>query len=110
MTGDTASFDHLAHDNVFFDNGAGGDLHPGVGDGQRRPAPPAARTADQPCALDRIRKGVGELTVDVDAAPELCRPKSGAEHVTLRVDLSARRSASSTFGDPDRAHDPRMSH
>lgn len=82
VTGSTADFAELAHDCVCFANGAGGVLFIGIEDGEHLP-PQGQRI--HPALLDRLRKRVGELTVNVEAVPELCRDDVGAEYIALRV-------------------------
>lgn len=82
VTGSTADFVELAHDCVCFANGAGGVLFIGIEDGQR--LPPAGQRIN-PALLDRLRKRIGELTVNVEAVPEVCHDESGAEYIALRV-------------------------
>lgn len=85
VTGSAADFDELARDCVCFANGAGGVLLIGIEDGADVPSP------DQhidPGLLDRLRKRVGELTVNVQVLPELKRHENGGEYVSLTVPRS----------------------
>jgi hypothetical protein len=66
VTGSTADFGEFARDCVCFANGAGGTLLIGIEDDAD--APSATQRID-PGLLDRIRKRVGELTVNVQVAP-----------------------------------------
>lgn len=68
-----------------FANGAGGTLFIGVEDGEH--APPATQRIE-PNLLDRIRKRVGELTVNVQVLPELRRHENGGDYVVLIVPRS----------------------
>lgn len=80
VTGSTADFSELAQDCVGFANGAGGTLLVGIEDDAE--APPADQRID-PLLLDRIRKRVGELTVNVQVVPGLKRHENGGEYVAL---------------------------
>lgn len=85
VTGPTADFAELAQDCVCFANGAGGTLLVGIEDDTD--APPADQRVDQ-SLLDRIRKRVGEITVNVQVLPELQRHDNGGEFVVLTVPRS----------------------
>lgn len=82
ITGATADFGELARDCVCFANGAGGTLLIGIEDDAD--APPAGQSVD-PAVIDRIRKRVGELTVNVQVAPELKRHENGGEYIALAI-------------------------
>jgi ATP-dependent DNA helicase RecG len=82
VTGSTANFSELAQDCVCFANGAGGTLLIGIEDDAV--APPAEQRVD-PALLERIRKRVGELTVNVQVAPELKRHENGGEYIALTI-------------------------
>lgn len=85
VTGKTADFDELAKDCVAFANAAGGQLVIGVEDGDHEP--PAGQRVEA-SLLDRIRKRMGELTVNVQALPELRRHDNGGEYILLTVPRS----------------------
>jgi ATP-dependent DNA helicase RecG len=85
VTGQTADFGELAQDCVCFANGAGGTLLIGIEDGER--APPVSQRID-PSLLDRIRKRVGELTVNVQVLPEVRQDENGGEYIVLAVTRS----------------------
>ncbi len=82
VTGATADFAELAQDCVCFANGAGGTLLIGIEDDAD--APPANQHIDL-AILDRIRKRVGELTVNVQVLPELKQHDSGGEYIALTI-------------------------
>ena len=82
VVGATADFAELASDCVCFANGAGGHLLIGIEDGQT--APPAAQRIDATLP-DRIRKRVGELTVNVRVEPELRRHENGGQYISVHV-------------------------
>lgn len=86
VTGSTADFGELARDCVCFANSAGGTLLIGIEDDAD--APPATQRVD-PALLDRIRKRVGELTVNVRVVPELKRHENGGEYISLTIPRSA---------------------
>lgn len=85
ITGKTADRDALAKDCVCFASGAGGRLLIGVEDGEA--LPPVGQTLP-PELLDRLRKRIGELTVNVQALPSLQRAANGGEFIELVIDRS----------------------
>lgn len=85
ITGKTADWDALAKDCVCFANGAGGRLLIGIEDGES--LPPVGQTVP-PELLDRLRKRIGELTVNVQALPSLQRAANGGEFIELAIDRS----------------------
>lgn len=82
VTGSTADFSELAQDCVCFANSAGGTLLIGIENSAD--IPPADQHVD-PALLDRIRKRVGELTVNVQVVPELKHHENGGEYIALTV-------------------------
>lgn len=82
VTGKSADFSELAQDCVCFANAAGGMLLIGIEDDAH--APPANQRVE-PALLDRIRKRVGELTVNVQVMPELRRHENGGEYIALTI-------------------------
>ncbi len=86
VTGSTADFSELAQDCVCFANGAGGTLLIGIEDDGV--APPVDQRVD-PGLPDRIRKRVGELTVNVQVVPELKRHENGGEYIALGIPRAA---------------------
>jgi ATP-dependent DNA helicase RecG len=85
VTGRSADFVQLAQDCVCFANGAGGQIAIGVED--EDDDPPAGQRIDA-TLLDRIRKRVGELTVNVQVLPEVRRSENGGEFIVLTVSRS----------------------
>jgi ATP-dependent DNA helicase RecG len=85
ITGRTADWEALAKDCVCFANGAGGRLLIGIEDGEA--LPPAGQVAS-PEWLDRLRKRIGELTVNVQALPSLQRAANGGEFIELVIERS----------------------
>jgi ATP-dependent DNA helicase RecG len=86
VTRPTADFGELARDGVCLANSAGGTLLIGIEDNDDAP-PPNQRV--EPALLDRIRKRVGELTVNVQVVPELKRHENGGENISLTIPRSA---------------------
>lgn len=85
VTGRTADFLDLAQECVCFANGSGGQLLIGIeDDGTTAPADQRIPAS----LLDRIRKRIGELTVNVDVAAEVRRSASGGEYIVLTVPRS----------------------
>lgn len=85
VSGKSADWEALAKDCVCFANGAGGRLLIGIEDGEA--LPPAAQLVP-PELLDRLRKRIGELTVNVQALPSLQRAANGGEFIELMIDRS----------------------
>lgn len=82
VTGKTADFHDLARTCVCFANGSGGRILIGIEDGERHP-PFSQRVA--PSLLAHVRKRVGELTVNVEAVPNVQRDSNGGELIVLTV-------------------------
>lgn len=85
VTGRSADWDALAKDCVCFANGAGGRLLIGIEDSEA--LPPAGQVVP-PELLDRLRKRIGELTVNVQALPSLQRAANGGEFIELVIERS----------------------
>lgn len=85
VSGKSADWAAMAQDAVCFANGTGGRLLIGIEDGQALP-PPDQRV--EPELLDRLRKRIGELTVNVQALPRLQRAANGGEFIELLIDRS----------------------
>ena len=85
VVGRTADWEALAKDCVSFANGAGGRLLIGIEDGEE--LPPAGQTVP-PELLDRLRKRIGELTVNVQALPSVQCAANGGEFIELAIDRS----------------------
>lgn len=82
VAGAKADFIELAQSCVCFANAAGGTLFIGLEDDAN--SPPADQRVE-PALLDRIRKRVGELTVNVQVVPELKRHENGGEYIALAI-------------------------
>lgn len=85
VTAKSADWEALAKDCVCFANGAGGRLLIGIEDGQTQP--PTGQIVP-PDVLDRLRKRMGELTVNVQALPSVQRAANGGEFIELVIDRS----------------------
>jgi ATP-dependent DNA helicase RecG len=85
VTGPNPDFPALAQDCVCFANGAGGQILVGIEDADLHP-PPDQRV--DPTLLDRIRKRVGELTVNVTVLPELRLDENGGAYIVVTVPRS----------------------
>jgi len=85
ITGKTADWDALAKDCVCFANGAGGRLLIGIEDGETLPPP---NQVIPPELLDRLRKRIGELSVNVQALPSLEQAANGGEFIELLIERS----------------------
>jgi ATP-dependent DNA helicase RecG len=86
LTGRNADWADLARTCVCFANSAGGRVLIGVEDGEA--VPPARQTVPADL-LDKVRKHIGELTVNVQALPSLRRDANGGEFVELLVERSS---------------------
>jgi ATP-dependent DNA helicase RecG len=82
VTGKTSDWPALAADCVCFANASGGCLRIGIEDGDT--LPPATQRID-PALLDQIRKRIGELTVNVQVAPQVVLADNGGEFIALAV-------------------------
>lgn len=85
MTGKTADWDELAKDAVAFANAKGGTLAIGIEDGEKEP--PAGQVVDS-ALVDRVRKRIGELTINVEVVPAIVRAEKGAEYLEVQVPRS----------------------
>ncbi len=85
VTGKTADWESLAKDCVCFANGAGGRLLIGIEDGETLPPTGQVVPAE---VLDRLRKRIGELTVNVQALPSLQQATNGGEFIELVIERS----------------------
>jgi ATP-dependent DNA helicase RecG len=85
IIGKTADWDAMARVCVCFANGSGGQLWIGLEDGHDEP-PCDQRVPGE--LMERLRKRVAELTVNVQALPSLQRAGNGGEFIELVVDRS----------------------
>nr|MEE4266872.1 ATP-binding protein [Candidatus Krumholzibacteria bacterium] len=95
ISGKASGFNELAKDCVCFANGSGGLILIGIEDGATGP-PPEQRIQDS--LLGRIRKRIGELTVNVDIAAEMRTDANGGEFIALTIERAAVGVASTTDG------------
>ena len=86
VAGGSADFSELAKDCVCFANGAGGRIFLGIEDGDLLP-PPGQRI--DPGLTDRVRRRIGELTVNVQVLPEVQRCDNGGEVLVLAIPRAA---------------------
>lgn len=82
VTGNKSDFAALAADCVCFANASGGRLLIGIEDGED--VPPASQRIE-PALLDTLRKRIGELTVNVQVAPEIATAANGGEFIELSI-------------------------
>lgn len=85
IQGKAADWEEIAKDCVCFANGAGGRLLIGIEDDDDQP--PAQQTV--PVELvDKARKRIAELAVNVQVLPSIRRASNGGEYLELIVDRS----------------------
>lgn len=82
VQGGSPDFEELAKDCVCFANASGGQLLIGIEDDASQP-PPEQRVDSR--VLDRIRKRIGELTVNVTVIPEIQTAANGGQLIVLTV-------------------------
>lgn len=82
VQGGSSDFEELAKDCVCFANASGGQLLIGIEDDASQP-PPEQRVESR--VLDRIRKRIGELTVNVTVIPEIQTAANGGQLIVLTV-------------------------
>ena len=85
ITGKKPDWNSVAQDCVCFANGSGGRLLIGIEDGENQP--PSNQTIPQ-SLLDRLRKRIGELTVNVHVLPSLIRAENGGAFIELTIERS----------------------
>lgn len=89
ISGRTANWEEVAKDCVCFANGQGGRLLIGIEDGQI--LPPDGQQIP-PELLDKLRKRIPELTVNVQVLPSIVTAENGAQYIELRIDRLALKS------------------
>ena len=82
ITGKTTKWDEIAKDCVCFANGQGGRLLIGIEDNNL--LPPASQKIEVDI-LDRLRKRIGELTVNIQALPRIVTAENGGQYIELAV-------------------------
>jgi len=85
ITGKNPGWDEIAKDCVCFANGQGGHLQIGIEDNEIHP-PPDQKVA--PELLDRLRKRIAELTVNVQALPQTVTAENGGQYIDLAISRS----------------------
>ena len=85
ITGKSADWNEIAKDCVCFANSTGGKLLIGIEDGKTEPL--AGQTIDTDL-LDRLRKRIGELTVNVVPLPRIVTADNGGEYIELLIQRS----------------------
>ena len=81
-----AGLKELAQYCVCFANAAGGEIHVGIEDGESAPPIDQVVTDD---LINRIRKRVGEMTVNVQVAPEIRVAPNGAQYIAVVIPRAA---------------------
>lgn len=82
VTGKTADWDAIAKDCVCLANGQGGRLLIGIEDGEI--LPPAGQLV-LVNVLDRLRKRIGELTVNMQALPRIVTAENDGQYIELSI-------------------------
>lgn len=82
ISGKTAKWDEVAKDCVCFANAQGGHLLIGIEDDVK--LPPAEQTI-KPELLERLRKRIGELTVNVQVLPQIVTADNGGQFIDLSI-------------------------
>jgi ATP-dependent DNA helicase RecG len=85
ITGKTADWEELAKDCVCFANSQGGRLLIGIEDNDH--LPPAGQTIPADL-LDRLRKRIGELTVNVQVLPQIMTAENSSQYIELTISLA----------------------
>lgn len=85
IQGGTATWKEVAADCVCFANASGGRLLIGIEDGER--VPPADQVIDD-SLLAQVRKRIGELTVNVQVAPQRVVADNGGQYIELTINRS----------------------
>ncbi len=85
IEGKSADFEELAKDCVGLANAQGGRLLIGIEDNSQ--LPPAGQRIEMELS-DKVRKRIGEITVNVIAVPELRTAQNGGEYIELNVPRS----------------------
>ena len=85
ITGKTADWNEIAKDCVCFANGQGGRLLIGIEDGEALPPPGQTIKLE---LLDTLRKRIGELTVNVQALPQIITADNSGQFIELTIPRS----------------------
>ena len=95
VIGATADFAELAKDCVCFANARGGTIYIGIE--KNDVLPPSTQKVDA-TLLDKIRKRISELSINVGTHTELKTAANGGEYIELKIFQSASTIASTTDG------------
>ncbi len=82
ITGKTADWEAIAKDCVCFANSQGGRLLIGIEDNDH--LPPTGQTIPTEL-LDRLRKRIGELTVNVQILPQIITAENSGQYIELTI-------------------------
>lgn len=85
IRGKSANWDEVAKDCVCFANGQGGRLLFGIEDDES--LPPAGQKVEL-ALLERLRKRIGELTVNVQVLPHLITAENDGQYIELTITRS----------------------
>jgi ATP-dependent DNA helicase RecG len=85
ITGKAPAWDEIAKDCVCFANGQGGRLLTGIEDDET--LPPAGQNV-APELIERLRKRIGELTVNVQVLPRTVTTENGGQYIELVISRS----------------------
>jgi ATP-dependent DNA helicase RecG len=85
ITGRSADWGDLAATCVCFANASGGEILVGIEDGESEP-PPGQQV--EPALVEKIRRRVGELTVNVHVLPSLQLAANGGGYIAIKVGRS----------------------
>ncbi len=95
ITGKTARWDELAKDCVCFANAFGGKIHIGIEDHET--LPPATQTISDDL-IEKVRKTIPSLTVNVAIAADKETAENGGEYIVLSVFRSGQTIACTSNG------------
>ncbi len=82
ITGKTADWESIAKDCVCFANSQGGKLLIGIEDNDHLPPPNQTIPTK---LLDRLRKRIGELTVNVQILPQIITAENSGQYIELTI-------------------------
>ncbi len=95
VVGKTADFKEIAKDCVCFANAQGGEIHIGIEDKQDLP-PEAQKVTNS--VLDKIRKRIPSLTVNIGIDVRKAIASNGGEYIVLKIFRSKESVASTSSG------------
>lgn len=82
ITGNNPDWDEIAKDCVCFANGNGGRLLIGIEDGEHEPPAGQVIPTELPA---KLRRRIGELTINVQVAPSIATADNGGEYIELII-------------------------